>query len=160
MINRAELDHGSYFESKFFSYSKFHFLPCICWAGSSHVQWLVHPPSACGPWPVCTGLSSALYAMENCTGPFYKKNRDMWSAHRYIMNHFCTNMPWLRYSLFIEEVKSLGLLRRELREGATPLHQAARGVVFQAGLGLRLLYRRGTGGGAKESAEAAGGRVT
>lgn len=59
-------------------------------------------------------------------------------------------------SLFIEEIKGLGLLRGELGEGATPLHHAG----FYAGLGLHLLYSRGTGGGAKQSAEAAGGDVT
>lgn len=68
-------------------------------------------------------------------------------------------MAWLGHSLFIEEVKRLGLLCWELREGAAPLHHAAWGVVFHAGLALHLLYGRGTGGGAKQSAEAAGGKV-
>lgn len=76
-----------------------------------------------------------------------------------MINYTKLKVTWLRYSLFIEEVKSLGLLCWELREGATPLHQATRGVVFHVGLGLHLLYSRGTGGGAKQSAEAAGGKV-
>lgn len=63
-------------------------------------------------------------------------------------------------SLFIQEVKSLGLLSGELGEGATPLHQAAGGVVLHVGLGVHLLYDGGAGGGAKQSAEAAGGEVT
>lgn len=62
--------------------------------------------------------------------------------------------------LFIEEVKGLGLLSGELGEGAAPLHQAAGGIVFDVGLGVHLLHGRGTGGGAKQSAEAAGGAVT
>lgn len=65
-----------------------------------------------------------------------------------------------RDSLFIEEVEGLGLLCGELGKGATPLHHAARGVVFHAGMGVHLLYGGGTGGGAKQSAEAAGGEVT
>jgi len=62
-------------------------LPCICWAGSSRVQWLAHPPSACGPSLVCTGLSSALYATASCTGPSCKKSkeREMLSAFGYIV---------------------------------------------------------------------------
>lgn len=66
----------------------------------------------------------------------------------------------LCYSLFIEEVKGLGFLCGELGEGATPLYQAARGVVLHVGLGLHLLYSWCTGGGAKQSAEAADGEVT
>lgn len=58
--------------------------------------------------------------------------------------------------LFIKEVKSLRLLSGELGEGAAPLHHAACGVVL-LGRWLHLLYSRGTGGGAKQSAEAAGG---
>lgn len=65
----------------------------------------------------------------------------------------------MHHSLFVEEVKGLGLLRGELREGATPLHQAAWGVVLHVGLRLRLLDGRRAGGGAKESAEAAAGAV-
>ena len=74
----------------------------------------------------------------------------------------CTTLAvtWLCYSLFIEEVKGLGLLCGELGEGAAPLHHAARGVVLHVGLGLHLLPSGGTGGGAKQSAEAAGGEVT
>lgn len=64
------------------------------------------------------------------------------------------------YSLFIEEVEGLGLLRWELGEGAAPLHQAPRSVVLHVGLGFGLLYGRRAGGGAKQSAEAAGGEVT
>lgn len=60
----------------------------------------------------------------------------------------------VRDSLFVEEVKGLGLLCWELRKGATPLHQAAWGVVLDVGLRLCLLHRRHAGGGAKESAEA------
>lgn len=67
---------------------------------------------------------------------------------------------WLLYSLFVEEVKSLGLFGGELGEGATPLHQAARGVVLDIGLGVHLLHGGGAGGGAEQSAEAAGGVVT
>lgn len=63
------------------------------------------------------------------------------------------------YSLFIEEVEGLGLLRWELGEGAAPLHQAPRSVVLHVGLGFGLLYGRRAGGGAKQSAEAAGGEV-
>lgn len=64
------------------------------------------------------------------------------------------------YSLFIEEVEGLGLLRWELGEGAAPLHQAPRSVVLHIGLGFGLLYGWRAGGGAKQSAEAAGGEVT
>lgn len=60
----------------------------------------------------------------------------------------------VRDSLFIEEVKGLGLLRWELRKGATPLYQAAWGVVLDVGLRLCLLHRGHAGGGAEESAEA------
>lgn len=63
------------------------------------------------------------------------------------------------YLLFIEEVKCLGLLRGELGESAAPLHRAARGAVLRIGLGFKL-YGGGTGGGAKQSAEAARGEVT
>lgn len=65
----------------------------------------------------------------------------------------------VRNPLFIEEVKSLGLLCWELGKGAAPLHQAAWGVVLDVGLRVCLLHRRYAGGGAKESAEAAGGKV-
>lgn len=76
-----------------------------------------------------------------------------------LMKYTKLTVTWLWYSLFIEEVKSLGLLCWELREGATPLHQATRGIVFHVELGVHLRYSRGTGGGAKQSAEAAGGKV-
>lgn len=61
----------------------------------------------------------------------------------------------IRYSLFIQEVKGLGLFSGELGEGATPLDQAAWRVVFNVGLGLQLFHCRSAG--AKQSAEAAGG---
>lgn len=77
-----------------------------------------------------------------------------------MIKHTKLTVTRLCYSLFIEEVKGLGFLCGELGEGATPLYQAARGVVFHVGLGLHLLYCWGAGGGAKQSAEAAGGEVT
>lgn len=71
---------------------------------------------------------------------------------------FTVFKTYVRDSLFIKEIKSLGLLRGELRKGAAPLHQAAWGVL-DVGLRLHLLHRWHAGGGAKESAEAVGGKV-
>lgn len=64
------------------------------------------------------------------------------------------------YSLFIEEVKRLGLFCWELGKGAAPLHKAARGVICHVGLRFRLLYSRRTRGRAEQSAEAVGGKGT
>lgn len=62
----------------------------------------------------------------------------------------------LAHSPFIDEIKNLRLLRWELGEGAAPLHQAARRVVLHVRLEVNFLHGGGTGGGAKQSAEAAG----
>lgn len=78
-----------------YSYLNLYLLPCICWAGSSRVQWLGHPPSACGPWPVCTGLSSPLCAMVNCTGPYYEKSKERWWLGKDITLHSTYTTQWL-----------------------------------------------------------------
>lgn len=135
---------------------------------------LARPPSACGPSPAGTELSSAPSVTVSCTGPSCKEGEG-WQASPsrkipappvFTIRAGGVNERWtcsfffFFYSLFIEEVEGLGLLRWELGEGAAPLHQAPRSVVLHVGLRFGLLYGRRAGGGAKQSAEAAGGEVT